>query len=207
MDNIRHLLNILRKYEFVGQEEDNYILSKKGEIATHIQEVNCLAFAEIIQSNTLNGLSAAELVSVFSSFTDLRVSDEMRCDFCQSDNINVYHALEELEIAYNKYYDMELSEFQYVDENNYKKNYDLNDLILDWCYASTETECKQVLGYVYNQDIFLGEFVKLILKINNIANELIKVCELTENIELKHKLSQIPELTLKYVVSNQSLYV
>ena len=54
---------------------------------------------------------------------------------------------------------------------------------------------------------FLGAFVKLVLKINNIAKEMINVCEQTENICLKHRLSQIAELTLKYVVTNQSLYV
>jgi hypothetical protein len=42
------------------------------------------------------------------------------------------------------------------------------------------------------KDIFLGEFVKAILKINNITAELEKV---------------VPQLTLKYVATNQSLYI
>jgi hypothetical protein len=55
--------------------------------------------------------------------------------------------------------------------------------------------------------IFLGEFVKAILKINNIANEMEKIAELISNINLLSKLKEIPMLTLKYVATNQSLYV
>jgi hypothetical protein len=55
--------------------------------------------------------------------------------------------------------------------------------------------------------VFLGDFVKALLKINNIASELEKMCETTGNMELLEKVSQIPSLTLKYVVTNQSLYI
>jgi hypothetical protein len=57
------------------------------------------------------------------------------------------------------------------------------------------------------KEIFLGEFVKALLKINNISCELEKVAELTGNIPLLSKLKEISGLTLKYVVTNQSLYV
>jgi hypothetical protein len=57
------------------------------------------------------------------------------------------------------------------------------------------------------KDIFLGEFVKALLKINNISAELEKVAELTGNISFLSKLREIPNMTLKYVVTNQSLYV
>jgi hypothetical protein len=58
-----------------------------------------------------------------------------------------------------------------------------------------------------NHGIFLGEFIKAILKINNIASEFEKVCETTGNMELLEKVKEIPKLTLKYVVTNMSLYV
>jgi hypothetical protein len=45
------------------------------------------------------------------------------------------------------------------------------------------------------------------LKINNISSELEQICELTGNISLLSKLKEIPNLTLKYVATNQSLYV
>ena len=57
------------------------------------------------------------------------------------------------------------------------------------------------------KQIFLGEFVKAILKINNIAAEFEKVCELLQNLNLLQKIKNIPNLTLKYIVTNQSLYI
>ena len=71
----------------------------------------------------------------------------------------------------------------------------------------TKTKCKLVLKQVYDKGIFLGEFVKVILKINNIVNELDKIADITANVSFKHTLMQIPKLTLKYIVTNQSLYV
>jgi hypothetical protein len=55
--------------------------------------------------------------------------------------------------------------------------------------------------------IFLGEFVKALLKINNISSEMETVAELMGDIEFLHKLKQIPIMTLKFVATNQSLYV
>ena len=57
------------------------------------------------------------------------------------------------------------------------------------------------------KEIFLGEFVKALLKINNITNEMEKIAELTGNIAFLNKLRDIPNMTLKYVVTNQSLYI
>jgi hypothetical protein len=69
-------------------------------------------------------------------------------------------------------------------------------------------ECKQVLQKLAEEkEIFLGEFVKALLKINNICSELEKIAEMIGNISLLSKLKEIPLLTLKYVVTNQSLYV
>ena len=55
--------------------------------------------------------------------------------------------------------------------------------------------------------LFLGDFVKAILKINNCASELEKIAEMTNNVPLLEKLSQVQSLTLKYVANNQSLYI
>jgi hypothetical protein len=57
------------------------------------------------------------------------------------------------------------------------------------------------------KQIFLGEFVKALLKINNISAEMEKIAELTGNIAFLSKLREIPNMTMKYVVTNQSLYV
>jgi hypothetical protein len=57
------------------------------------------------------------------------------------------------------------------------------------------------------KNIFLGEFIKALLKINNIAAEFENVCEITNNMKLLKKIREIPDMTMKYIATNQSLYV
>jgi hypothetical protein len=108
---------------------------------------------------------------------------------------------------YNKYRDLEI-------KNNintgfdYNIHYDLLNYIGEWCNAESVEECKLVLQKIGEEkQIFLGEFVKALLKINNISAEMEKIAELTGNIAFLSKLKEIPAMCMKYVVTNQSLYV
>ena len=55
-------------------------------------------------------------------------------------------------------------------------------------------------------DISLGDFVKAILKINNMIQELEKAATIQENLELL-KIIRDSEITLKSCITNQSLYL
>ena len=58
-----------------------------------------------------------------------------------------------------------------------------------------------------DKKIFVGEFVKALLKIHTVGLELEKIAEETNHIDLLVKLREIPNLLLKYVVNTQSLYI
>ena len=91
---------------------------------------------------------------------------------------------------------------------SYDIHYDLQQHIMDWCKCEDEIMCKKAIEKVkHEKGIFLGEFVKAVLKINNIAAEFEKICEIVNNVSLLEKIRQIPVQTLKYVASNQSLYI
>ena len=91
---------------------------------------------------------------------------------------------------------------------DYNLHFDLLRYTSEWCEADSVEDCKFLLQKVGEEkEIFLGEFVKSLLKINNISSEMEKIAELTGNIEFLSKLKEIPNMTLKYVATNQSLYV
>jgi hypothetical protein len=91
---------------------------------------------------------------------------------------------------------------------DYTMHYDLINYVGPWCDAANEQECKLVLQRLNaEKQIFLGEFVKALLKVNNISAEFEKIAELTGNIAFLSKLKEISQMTLKFVVTNQSLYV
>ena len=76
-----------------------------------------------------------------------------------------------------------------------------------WALADTELTCKQIFQLAKEKGISIGVFIKAILKINNIASEFEKVCEIQSNLKLLEQIKKIPQLTLKSVVTNQSLYI
>ena len=77
----------------------------------------------------------------------------------------------------------------------------------NWCVCDNEYRCKKILQNLNDKEIFLGEFVKALLNIINIVNECVFVAEYLNNIPLLEKLNRIPERILKFIVSNQSLYI
>ena len=86
--------------------------------------------------------------------------------------------------------------------------FDTISYIYEWCECENINDCKLLLQKMQNEkEIFLGEFIKSILKINNIVNELEKVAEKMGNIKLLQIIKEIPQKILKYVATNQSLYI
>ena len=100
------------------------------------------------------------------------------------------------------------AEMQLVTGIDYSIHYDLLEYMVQWCDASNIEECKLVLQEIEREKgVSLGEFVKAILKINNISSEIEKITESIGNIGLLSKLREISGLTLKFVATTQSLYV
>ena len=108
--------------------------------------------------------------------------------------------------SYNKYYDIEsLHKTDFV--NNYDIHYNMCELVYRWCKATNEEECYKIFTEALYYNISRGEFVKAILKINNISHELEKLAELQSNMSLLEKVKLIPDITLKSIANNQSLYL
>ena len=176
-------------------------------MACQLREVHCLVFAKLLEDKKLDDLSPKQLVALFSIFTNISVGEEVK-DYCpNADDKEVQINVNLLVDLYNKYRDKEIK-YNINTGIDYTVHYDLLNYVEEWCGAESIEECKwslQKLGE--EKQIFLGEFVKALLKINNISAEMEKIAELTGNIAFLSKLKEIPAMTMKYVVTNQSLYV
>ncbi len=77
-----------------------------------------------------------------------------------------------------------------------------------WCDCENIQDCKLFIQLLKSEkDISTGDFVKALLKINNISAEMERVAEHNNDMEFLQNLREIPKLTLKYIASNQSLYI
>jgi len=207
---VGNVLTLLKAEEFIQGNLDDELtisLTLKGKIASQLREVHCLVFAKLLEDKKIEHLSSRQLVSLFSIFTNISVSEDLKDIGPDANDDEVQINVNLLTVLYNKYRDLEIN-------NNintgfdYNIHYDLLNYIDEWCSAGTVEECKLVLQKMGEEkQIFLGEFVKALLKINNISAEMEKIAELTGNIAFLSKLKEIPAMCMKYVVTNQSLYV
>ena len=202
-NNVDIILNFLESEKMV----DNLQLSQKGKIGTNLREVNCLVFSQLILDNTLDKFSAKELVGLFSCFTNINVNDDFKSFVCKNSNKLLESNINNIKEKYNYYLDFEIKN-QINTGADYNIHYDLIQYSMDWCDADNPEMCKFILQNLEKEKgIFLGEFVKALLKINNISSEMELIAESIGNISLLSKLKEIPNITLKFVVTNQSLYV
>ena len=206
--NVFKVLKLIENDNFIQINDDGkYILTTKGHIATHIRETHCLIFADLIESKTLHKFEAKELVGILSCFTNISVQEEKRAILPMSSYSNVKDIVMNIYDMYQKQSNIELKNM--IETGiDYNIHFDLIDYVIKWCECENDVDCKRLLHQIsIEKEIFLGEFIKAILKINNITSEMEKVAELLGDMKFLSILREVPQLTLKYVATTQSLYV
>ena len=204
---VNMLIEILINNNYVEKDGEKIKIKDKGVDATQIQEWHCLAASELLEdTNYLDDYSPEDICALFSCFTNLVIQDSDKLNYINFPENNLKKLLALNEKKYNKYFDIEMR-YQLDTGYEFTQHWDLVGPVLDWCKAENEQQCKLVLQNLAKKNVFTGEFIKALLKINNAATELEKICELTNRMDLLKKLKEIPEKTLKFIATNQSLYV
>ena len=202
-DNIQNILDHLISKQFI---DNNLKILHKGIIASQIQEVHSLVMGEIYTfSNGFESFNSNDLILIFSCFTNINIDDDYKILECPQ--INLFDITKFIKET-NEYYEFIQSKNFIPNDSEIMFHMDLIDILPDWINSQDENDCLIVLEKIKNEKyIFLGDFVKAILKINTIALELEKISDLLNNLELKQKLQEIPNKILKFVATNQSLYI
>jgi superfamily II RNA helicase len=207
-NEIENVAFILQEKGFIEKNNDMFSLTPLGNSASQIKESHPLALSNILHNTDMfKDFSAADIACLLSIFTNIRIPEEFKS---HTPNTFVNH-IDEAAITYSNfivhYENMELSKHIQMNETR-DFTFDLMQDVMTWCNDVHDApSCHLLIESIKNRGIFLGDFVKAILKINNVAAEIEKAAEIENNIPLLEKLKEIPLLTLKYVVSNQSLYI
>ena len=164
--------------------------------------------AEALDLKVFENLTPREIAAVLSVFCSIRLSDQDRIFNVEYaiQNSKIISVVKKIKEFYNKYYDIETSnqtEFMF----NYDIQYDMIELVYDWFEAKNEKECIHLLQKAMEWGIQIGNFNKAIMKICNITNEIESVCLIQENVDLRHKVHNISDNLMKFVINNQSLYL
>jgi len=212
-NNVLTIVRLLEQNGFVYFDstiptiQNNCKLTTKGMIATHLKETHCLVFSELFESNVFDNLTSVQIVMLLSCLTNIVVRDELKNYIPRTEDTTIKELIFKVKNKYNNYIEKE-TQLNINSGIEYVFHYDLINYVDNWCYCENAEQCKELLHKLAEEkEVFLGEFVKALLKIANICSEFEKIAELIGNMSLLSKLKEIPIMIMKYVVTNQSLYV
>ena len=195
------------KHEYVTTA---YELTPMGIIAANIAEIHPLIISKMLTKyDYFSELSVQQLIGLFSCFTDIKVPQDIKASVPQTEDDTVKQYVKEIN-EYCQYFEKREMENDMRTGIHYDEllMYDMIDFAMEWCDCENEYDCKYFIqNKVAEKSISVGDFNKALLKIVTIAKELINVCEIIGQMDLKYKLSQIEGFVLKYVTTSQSLYL
>ena len=155
----------MEKYNFVEKVEDTFVLTPKGLMSSNIHEIHPLAVADLVDCRVLDELKPEEIVSVLSVFTPIRLSQDMAYVSVKNTRANdsIKNGVHTIKNFLDKYYDVE-TKYQ----TNFTDSYSIHycDFTYDWCLAEDELACKKIYEEAKKYDIYVGDFMKAILKVN-----------------------------------------
>ena len=202
--------SILTKFRRDGYLSAEDMLTTKGHFAANLREGPCLPFAEMLSSHAFGELDACDLAVLFSCFAQLKVSEDDHDQYVSADEPTALKNV--LRIAADtaaSCADFENTERVYAsDSGDSEISFDLMSLVREWYATEDEPSCKLVVQRAQQEKgILLGEFTKAVTKIVNIAAEVERVAEFAGDLALVGRLRDVSKNLLKFVVTNQSLYV
>lgn len=189
------LLTYLYNMKYIDRPEAQCVLTVRGTMASLINEANPIMLTELVMDGYLDDLDVDELICVLSIFLPSKESDRE----CRAP-LRVYNRL----VSITRYVDT-LSQQEadspcasdrcvyreFCDMSYYWSKYGN----IDRMYAETEST------------VHIGEFVRMMIKLNNICKEVQKATETCQRDELSVKLSECQSRIIRGVVCPQSMYV
>jgi len=184
-----------------GEDKDGMMcLTKKGIAASTIKEYHPLIFAELLENSSFLRLSSNEIILLLSCYTSANAYNQFHVPPPVEQNLTQVFC--DLAAINEKYFALE--ERVGICTKRDASQFDMIIPMQQWIVAASLDECRRVLADTGEEGIFTGEFIKAVMKIANMATELDLA---SDDVELKHRLAEIPAKILKFVAANQSLYI
>ena len=186
-------------------EQEGYISSShitpKGIVASSINECNELLFTEIIYRGYLDDLEFHEIVAIIAAFIDEK--DPYAADLYLSDiqvSSKVIHILQSITQLGKKFIQLQ-DQFDIHIEMDYTIHLDFIEPAYIWAQGGTIHEVYQ------HTSIYDGNFIKAILRIHHICENVMEICKNIERFDICSKLEGYGPILIRDITSIHSLYV
>ena len=196
-NDIQKITEILECESYISNNK----ITKKGIIASVINEVNELLFAEIIFRGFLDKLDFPEIVAIISLFINERdqsSNDKYINDLNMSCNYkNTYNKIKDL----TEYFMDKEDEYKLYINTDYSLHLDFVESAYIWASGGSIHEVYK------NTSVYDGNFIKSIMRINNICENLMDICKTIERYDICSKLENHNDILIRDITSINSLYV
>jgi superfamily II RNA helicase len=196
-DDILKITEVLECEGYISNQK----ITKKGIVGSVINEVNELLFTEIIFKGFLDKLDFPEIVALISLFINERdqgSSDKYINDLNISYNYkNTYNKIKDL----TEYFMDKEDEYKLYIETDYNLYLDFVEPAYIWASGGSIHEVYK------NTSVYDGNFIKSIMRINNICENLMDICKTIERYDICSKLENHNEILIRDITSINSLYV
>ena len=185
--------------------DNNYIketkeLTMKGLIASQINECNEIVFTEALTNNLFDNLDTDELAGILGLFCDSRIPDEDKRGNIKNLQIplKMKERLNKIQEIIDKFETKE-REMGISVRNKWEINLDMVEYTYYWAKGTSFAELQFVN--------FEGNFIRDMVRVDNIAKDLTMMTELIGKLDVMNKASLINEKIIRDFVTIDSLYV
>ena len=177
-------------------------VTMKGIIAAQINECNPLILTEMIANKVFNGLTTEEIIGLLGIF----IEDIKSNDRIEHSDVNCTKEVKNRITKVHKIIDNFINE-----EKKLGIDYHLYDY---WniCYDYVDVGYQWARGCDINNifkliNVYEGNFIRSMLKINSIANDLACLCHIYGDMTIIPQLEEIEEKIIRDIVNVSSLYL
>ncbi len=195
-NNIEIIINILENEGYIMDKK----ITKKGIVAKGINECQELIFSEMIFRGLLDNLDFPEIIAILSSFINEKEGSEEK--YISDINIseNVSYVLKELNNICEYFIKIEDENQLYIG-SDYNLYLDFVELAYIWASGGS------IHDIYKHSNMYDGNFVKAIMRINNICENLMDICKNIERFDLCSKLENYNQILIRDITSINSLYI
>jgi len=195
-------LGYIHKFEKDSGELSQNDITIKGVIAGQINECNPIILTEMITDGIFDDLEASEICAILGIFIDDAKKDQRLSIGNVKCSSKVVDKLKKIDSIINKVVDMEKS-FG-VDNVNYgywDLYYEYVDVAYSWASGENISKMLDML------DTYEGNFIRNMLKINNMAHDIACLTKIYGNIKILPEFEKIEDLIIRDIVTVSSLYL
>lgn len=200
------LITLMKDFKYINDNQKSPMklnssdITIKGLLAAQINECNAFLLTEMLIQGIFIDLEPAEIAAIVAIFIDdFHPNDR----YYQSDvtgTAKIHNKLKKIKAIAKKYNDKEC-EYNIHNGADWTIYYDYIDAVYMW---ATGKDIKTVLDYL---GVYEGNFIRNILKINNIIQDIISLCKISKTINVIPRLDEIAPLLIKNIVTVDSLYI